>query len=178
MQTYRIGRSGDNDVVIGDRSVSRRHAELRVEHGRYQLIDLGSTNGTYVRDGKDWAKIDQAFVSADERIMLGDTVTTVTALLAGTAGGAGPDASIRGGPRQMERIGDQEDPAPAGAARRLAHEEQVLERVPAAVLEPHRPAFDAASCESGQSAVTAVFRPPPPAGLGVPVGPRRRFWAR
>jgi FHA domain len=95
MQTFKIGRSGDNDVVIGDRSVSRRHAELRVDHGRYQLIDLGSTNGTYVRDGNDWAKIEQAYVNADERVMLGDTVTTVTALLATRDRTPGPDASIR-----------------------------------------------------------------------------------
>ena len=99
MKIYTIGRSGTNDLVVNDRSVSRRHAELHVDHGRFHLIDLGSTNGTYVRDGNDWAKIDQAYVAADERIMLGDTVTTVGALLAGktVAPIVGPDVSIRGG---------------------------------------------------------------------------------
>jgi FHA domain len=97
MKIYTIGRSGDNELVVGDRSVSRHHAELHVDHGRYHLVDLGSTNGTYVRDGNDWAKIEQAYVAADERIMLGDTVTSVAALLGGQAAAPGPDASIRGG---------------------------------------------------------------------------------
>ena len=60
MRIYTIGRSGDNELVVGDRSVSRHHAELHVDHGRFHLVDLGSTNGTYVRDGNDWAKIEQA----------------------------------------------------------------------------------------------------------------------
>jgi ABC-type multidrug transport system ATPase subunit len=44
-----IGRADDNDVVIGDLLVSRRHAELRrLGGGRFQLIDIGSHNGTFV----------------------------------------------------------------------------------------------------------------------------------
>jgi pSer/pThr/pTyr-binding forkhead associated (FHA) protein len=34
MKIYTIGRSGTNDLVLSDRSVSRRHAELHVDHGR------------------------------------------------------------------------------------------------------------------------------------------------
>jgi ABC-type multidrug transport system ATPase subunit/pSer/pThr/pTyr-binding forkhead associated (FHA) protein len=48
-KTVRIGRAGDNDVVLGDLSVSRHHAELHVDQGRgYQLIDLGAVNGTFL----------------------------------------------------------------------------------------------------------------------------------
>jgi len=44
-----IGRADDNDVVIGDLLVSRRHAELRrLGDGRFQLTDVGSNNGTFV----------------------------------------------------------------------------------------------------------------------------------
>jgi ABC-type multidrug transport system ATPase subunit len=44
-----IGRGGDNDVVIADLKVSRRHAELRgLGGGRFQLTDAGSHNGTFV----------------------------------------------------------------------------------------------------------------------------------
>ena len=44
-----IGRADDNDVVIRDLQVSRRHAELRrLGAGRFQLTDTGSHNGTYV----------------------------------------------------------------------------------------------------------------------------------
>ena len=45
-----IGRSNDNDVVLNDFSVSRRHAYLRKEHGAWVLYDNHSTNGIRVND--------------------------------------------------------------------------------------------------------------------------------
>ena len=48
-RALRIGRADDNDVVIDDLQVSRRHAELRdLGGGRFQLTDTGSSNGTFV----------------------------------------------------------------------------------------------------------------------------------
>ncbi|MEV8318542.1 FHA domain-containing protein [Streptomyces sp. NPDC059900] len=48
-RTVRIGRAADNDLVIDDLVVSRRHAELRVlADGSYEIVDLGSHNGTYL----------------------------------------------------------------------------------------------------------------------------------
>jgi hypothetical protein len=43
-----VGRLSSNDVVLSDPNVSRRHAELRLNDGRWVLTDLGSTNGTLV----------------------------------------------------------------------------------------------------------------------------------
>lgn len=43
-----IGRDPQNDIVLDDRRVSRKHAEVRLRLGRYTLYDLQSTNGTYV----------------------------------------------------------------------------------------------------------------------------------
>jgi DNA-binding response OmpR family regulator len=43
-----IGRDEDCDIVLADREVSRRHAQIRNESGSYILVDLGSTNGTLV----------------------------------------------------------------------------------------------------------------------------------
>ena len=45
----RIGRHPENDLRFHgehDRDASARHAEIRLEEGRYLLSDLGSTNGT------------------------------------------------------------------------------------------------------------------------------------
>jgi DNA-binding SARP family transcriptional activator len=44
-----LGRHPSCDVVLpGDGSVSRRHAEIRLASGRHVLLDLSSSNGTWV----------------------------------------------------------------------------------------------------------------------------------
>ncbi|MEA2475252.1 MAG: hypothetical protein QOE06_3167 [Thermoleophilaceae bacterium] len=43
-----VGRSRDCDITVDDPNVSRRHAELRNEDGRWVVTDLGSTNGVKV----------------------------------------------------------------------------------------------------------------------------------
>jgi pSer/pThr/pTyr-binding forkhead associated (FHA) protein len=43
-----IGRAIDVDIVLDDPGVSRRHAEVHVVDGRARVIDLGSTNGTFL----------------------------------------------------------------------------------------------------------------------------------
>ncbi|MCX5337050.1 MULTISPECIES: FHA domain-containing protein [unclassified Streptomyces] len=51
-RTVRIGRAADSDLVIDDLVVSRRHAELRAHpDGTYEIVDLGSHNGTYLNGG-------------------------------------------------------------------------------------------------------------------------------
>ncbi len=48
-RTVRIGRGADNDLVIDDLVVSRRHAELLAHPDRtYEILDLGSHNGTFL----------------------------------------------------------------------------------------------------------------------------------
>jgi len=44
-----LGRGGTNDIVVNDDRVSRRHAVVHVKGpGEFWLIDLGSSNGTYL----------------------------------------------------------------------------------------------------------------------------------
>ena len=43
-----LGRRDDNDVVINDPQISRRHASLTWEEGTFVLRDLGSANGTFL----------------------------------------------------------------------------------------------------------------------------------
>jgi len=59
--SLRIGRAHECDLMLDDPSVSRAHAELSDHHGRWQLRDLDSKNGTYV-DGLriDCAALDEA----------------------------------------------------------------------------------------------------------------------
>ena len=44
----RMGRSTDNSIQIADNQASRLHAEVRYENGQHHIVDLGSTNGTFV----------------------------------------------------------------------------------------------------------------------------------
>ncbi|MGA7194653.1 MAG: FHA domain-containing protein [Anaerolineales bacterium] len=43
-----IGRDSNNGVAINDAEISRKHARLTFQGGKYVLEDLGSTNGTFV----------------------------------------------------------------------------------------------------------------------------------
>jgi len=43
-----IGREASNTIQINDAEVSRKHARLQYQGGKYVIEDLGSTNGTHV----------------------------------------------------------------------------------------------------------------------------------
>jgi len=49
---FRLGRSPECDLVMPVPSVSKVHAEVRWEDGRWWLVDLQSRNGTYVNGQK------------------------------------------------------------------------------------------------------------------------------
>ena len=48
MGTTTIGRSSDNDICLSDSMISKRHAKIIEERGHFRIVDLGSTNGTWV----------------------------------------------------------------------------------------------------------------------------------
>jgi predicted component of type VI protein secretion system len=62
-----IGRGADNMLQIDDPSVSGRHAELLLIDDRYQLKDLGSTNGTRVNSDL----VTDTFLRLGDRIRFG-----------------------------------------------------------------------------------------------------------
>jgi hypothetical protein len=51
-RSYRIGSKPDNDIVIDQKDVSRRHAVLRVNGGSFHITDLDSKNGTFLNGAK------------------------------------------------------------------------------------------------------------------------------
>src|SRR5271168_5098307 len=74
--TVSVGRDPLNDITVpDDRKISRAHAELRLRDGQWILIDLGSTNGTWV--GK--RRIEQHPLRGGERIRFGSTTYTYVA---------------------------------------------------------------------------------------------------
>jgi uncharacterized protein (TIGR02996 family) len=64
-----IGRVEGNHVVLADANVSRRHARLVLRDGKYILVDLKSTNGTYVNGRKLTSPL---VVKENDRIYIGD----------------------------------------------------------------------------------------------------------
>ena len=63
-----IGRHPDNDIVLGSRVVSGHHAVVRRTGDTFLLVDLGSSNGTYVNG----APIRKAELKDGDRIRIAD----------------------------------------------------------------------------------------------------------
>jgi hypothetical protein len=63
-----IGRSPDNDIVIYNKLVSRRHAYLLLNHTdkTCSLVDIGSANGTFLNDAKIIPHEENQLTEADE----------------------------------------------------------------------------------------------------------------
>ena len=45
-----VGSATDADVLIKDPTVSGKHASVRYKEGKFSLVDLDSSNGTYLND--------------------------------------------------------------------------------------------------------------------------------
>ncbi|RME22306.1 MAG: FHA domain-containing protein, partial [Deltaproteobacteria bacterium] len=69
-QRVRIGSHPENDVVIPNETVSRRHCEIVVAEDGHRIRDLGSTNGTDV----EGARIVEAYLHPGARITIGEVV--------------------------------------------------------------------------------------------------------
>jgi len=70
-----LGRGTDCDLRLVDPGVSRHHAELRVEDSDVVVVDLGSTNGTFVNG----QPIRRAPLSDGSRVTIGRTTLTFRA---------------------------------------------------------------------------------------------------
>jgi hypothetical protein len=73
-----IGRGPDNDITLGDDSVSRRHAKIRLEEGAFVYWDLASANNSYLvgADGSRARIMEPRKLADGDRIDLGDARVT------------------------------------------------------------------------------------------------------
>ena len=78
VKAWTVGRQPGCDLVLDDRSVSRRHAEVVfLPDGRLHLTDRATTNGTFVLEGNNWRPLRQAILRPTDRIRLGHYTMTV-----------------------------------------------------------------------------------------------------
>jgi diguanylate cyclase (GGDEF)-like protein len=67
----RVGRDPDNELVLADDGVSRRHARIERREGRIVLMDVGSTNGTLLNDAELENIVE---LRTGDRIQVGSTI--------------------------------------------------------------------------------------------------------
>ena len=67
---YSVGRDPQSDIVIDQREVSRRHAEIARASSEYVLTDLKSANGVYVNN----LRLDRAVLSHGDVVQIGACV--------------------------------------------------------------------------------------------------------
>ncbi len=72
-ERLRVGSHPQNDLVlVEDRTASRHHFEIQYTERGYLLVDLNSTNGTFL-DGR---RIERAYLSSGSQVRAGSSVIT------------------------------------------------------------------------------------------------------
>jgi pSer/pThr/pTyr-binding forkhead associated (FHA) protein len=71
MKVITIGREKNNDIVINDVKVSRNHLQIAQDNnGVFTVVDLGSTNGTFVNDER---LLGSTSLKLGDKVRIGDT---------------------------------------------------------------------------------------------------------
>ena len=65
-----LGRSKQADVPIHDKILSRKHCSIEPSNSGWRVVDLGSSNGTYLNG----ARVESASLKLDDVIEIGNTV--------------------------------------------------------------------------------------------------------
>ena len=154
-----VGRRPGNDLVIQDASVSGRHARFSLQGEAVVLVDLASTNGSFVDD----AKVDQATLQAGAFLRLGKVELELVAVAEGAAEPAAPAAAAPA-PSAMPAVAP---PAPKPAAEAddeiqldLEDDDLVLEEDSGPVVEEAAPepqeTLDLSDFDDDQDGVHAV----------------------
>jgi serine/threonine protein kinase len=70
-----IGRAPDNSLVLDDARASAHHAEILAEGAYFRLVDLGSSNGTFVNEQQVFSTAPRLLQPGD-KIRIGQTLFT------------------------------------------------------------------------------------------------------
>ena len=78
-RAYIIGREGH--IYLNDDTVSKHHAEIKIENGKIFLRDLDSTNGTFLVKNNSLVRFEQGNLHPDQPVAIGSKVYTPRQLL-------------------------------------------------------------------------------------------------
>jgi hypothetical protein len=71
--TIRLGRALDNEIVLSDDKVSRRHGQISIRLGMLVYTDLGSTNGSYLNG----SPVTEIALGPGDVLQIGSSTVTV-----------------------------------------------------------------------------------------------------
>jgi len=94
--TTSAGRHPDSDIFLDDVTVSRRHAEFRQDDDEFQVVDVGSLNGTYVNR----EPVDSAVLANGDEVQIGKFRLVFLTGPRGNAGGSQIGESAAGAGNQ------------------------------------------------------------------------------
>ncbi|MBA2320037.1 MAG: FHA domain-containing protein [Deltaproteobacteria bacterium] len=97
--TVRVGRGDDNEIVLSDVSVSRKHAQIKISRAEVVVQDLGSGNGCY-HDGK---KFEARPVKHGDEVVIDPFVLEFR--MRKTASAAPPPPAVKAGARLEVLVG-------------------------------------------------------------------------
>src|SRR5689334_3151591 len=69
-----IGRVQGNDIILPKGNVSKRHSRIVIKEGKFIVVDLKSTNGTYVNGRKLGGPM---VVKATDKLYIGDFILQI-----------------------------------------------------------------------------------------------------
>lgn len=93
-----IGRVQGNDIILPKGNVSKRHSRIVLKDNRFIVVDLKSTNGTYVNGRKITSPL---VVKSGDKIYIGDFILTLEEQGAAGAVAPSPAAPAPMGPPGM-----------------------------------------------------------------------------
>ncbi|MBI4509418.1 MAG: Flp pilus assembly complex ATPase component TadA [Deltaproteobacteria bacterium] len=109
-----IGRVQGNDIILPKGNVSKRHSRIVLKDGKFIIVDLKSTNGTYVNGRKITSPL---VIKETDKVYIGDFILHIEEGGAMASADLPPPSSalapMGGAPMQVEEERVASPPAPA-----------------------------------------------------------------
>ena len=154
-----IGRVQGNDIILPKGNVSKRHSRIVLKDGKFIIVDLKSTNGTYVNGRKITSPL---VIKPSDKIYIGDFILAVED---GEGAAVAPGAGAAQAPKKAP------PPMPARAPMDDDEDEDSdeLEAAPAGAPKPMPEIEDEDEEEEEEDKDDDIPPPPPPKPANVPV---------